>query len=351
MSGETRLSPIAEAPGLIVRERAPIQLESTLDALGASTVTPVQHFFVRSHGDTPVIDPAAWRLELSGCVRHPLRFALDDLLELSVRHVPVTLECAGNGRSFFQPSTPGLPWELGAVGTALWSGVRLRDLLGAAEPLDDATHVWFEGAERKPDGEPLFVRSLPLVQAGDVLLAFAMNHRPLTPAHGAPLRAIVPGWYAMASVKWLSAIRLERTPATNEYMARAYHYVYDRGGRTYATPVEGMRVKSLIVTPRHGERRRPGALRVAGYAWGARPVRRVDLSADGGRTWSAATLGRPLGEHAWRPWEALVELPPGTHVIMARAIDADGAAQPMTAVRNREGYGWHAVQRVRLSVG
>ncbi len=333
----------------ITRDGSPPQYEATLDALAAADLTPVPGFFVRTHGETPEVDRTAWRLALDGRVRHTLSFSLTDLGGLDVRHLPVTLECAGNGRTFYEPLPPGVGWELGAVGTAVWSGIRLRELLEAADPLPDAAHVWFEAADRDAGGAPLFVRSVPIDKAlDDVLMAFEMNHRPLTVEHGAPLRAIVPGWYAMASTKWVTRVRVEAMPAEGRYMSEAYQYFYTRGGRRYAMPVEQLRIKSLIVAPRDGDHRRAGPVQISGRAWGGRPVRAVEVSLDGGATWFEATLGRVLGVHAWRTWSFETTLEPGTHTLMSRAIDVDGASQPQQAVFNRDGYGWNGIHRVRV---
>jgi DMSO/TMAO reductase YedYZ molybdopterin-dependent catalytic subunit len=337
--------------GLVRRGDSPPQYEATLDALAGGPITPVAAFYVRTHGETPALDPAAWRLALDGRVRHPRVLSLAELRALPAHRMAATLECAGNGRTFFHPAPPGVAWGPGAVGTAQWTGVRLGELLEAAGPMPDAAHVWFEAADRNAAGDPLFLRSIPLAMALDgVLLAYAMNDAPLTPEHGAPLRAIVPGWYAMASTKWVVRVRVENAPARNEFMAPGYHFIEERDGGTVATPIETMRIKSLIVTPRDGDRPPAGAVRVEGYAWGGRPAARVDVSADGGRTWTEAALGTPLGTHAWRPWSIELALPPGAHTLMSRATDAAGAVQPMQARPNAEGYGYNAVHPVRVTI-
>src|SRR5438132_468429 len=133
----------ATSAGLVRRGDSPPQYEATLDALSADEITPVSGFYVRTHGETPVLDPAAWRLTLDGRVRHARAFSLGELRGLPVHHIAATLECAGNNRTLFEPQPPGVPWGPGAVGTAWWSGARLRDLLAPAEPLPEAAHVWF----------------------------------------------------------------------------------------------------------------------------------------------------------------------------------------------------------------
>jgi len=343
-------------PGdLVQRDDAPPQHETAIAALGRSWLTPNELFFVRSHHPEPTIDLTRWRLDVGGLVHRPFAFPLDALRTLGHDEAVHTLECAGNGRALAQPQgANGIPWTHGAVGTALWGGVRLGEVLGVAGVRPEARHVWFEGADRPRDPEaPRFVRSLPIEKAmDDVLLAHSMNGRPLPAAHGAPLRAIVPGWYGMASTKWLTAIRLEREPAPGHYMTTAYRYAYTVRDRVVETPVDEVRVKSLITCPLDGARVRRGHLHARGFAWGgAGGIAGIELTCDGGRIW---TPGHLLGDsplHAWRAWEAWIELRhAGRAAIGARAFDASGVAQPLRARSNPGGYGNNSVHRVMVEV-
>lgn len=344
-------TPARPAPApLVLREDAPPQLEATLEALDGRPLTPVESFYVRSHAGTPQIDPHAWRLALGGRVRGERRLALEALCALPAHEQAVTLECAGNGRTAFDPPAPGIPWGPGAVGTARWSGVRLADVLDLVGVADGAAHVWFEGADLGDSGAPCFERSLPLPLARErVLLATHMNGQPLTAEHGAPLRAIVPGWYAMASVKWLTRISLEPVPATGAEMTQSYCYWREHEDGWRATPVTEIRVKALITRPLEGGRVPAGTVRVAGFAWSAGRVARVQVAADGA-PWRDATLEPEIGEFAWRAWHAELTLAPGEHAIAARATDAAGATQPGRVDWNRDGYGANAVTRVAVTV-
>jgi len=341
------------APGQIVRSAWPEQWETALEALGRSALTPSESFFVRNHFGTPRVDPLAFRLEIVGLVRSPLRFTLDALRRMPRTRTIVTLECAGNGRARFgRAEIAGTPWELGAVGTAAWSGVRLAEVLSRAGVREEANHVWLEGADSAlHPHEPKFLRSIPLEKAlDDVLLADAMNDVPLTPMHGAPLRAVVPGWYAMASTKWLTRVSLEGRPCDGPYMNESYRYVTQEGLPAASPAVTEIRVKSLIVEPPAGSRVPRGTQHVRGFAWaGPGGVARVEVSADGGHSWINAAL-EPAAPGAWRPWHVPLSLDAGPAELMARATDGAGVSQAPEASYNLGGYGNNAIHRVLIEV-
>lgn len=343
-------TPDRDSPPLIVREQRPDQLETPIEALGACALTPNDRFFVRSHMAVPVVDPATWRLEIVGRVQAERRHTLDTLHAMPSLEATHTIECAGNGRALFgAPAPPGTPWERGAVGTARWRGVPLGSLLRDAGLMPGAAHVWLEAADAPGSGnDPRFVRSLPIAKAmDDVLLAWAMNGEPLPAAHGFPLRAVVPGWYGMASTKWLTRIRVEERPSDNHFMANAYHYRHP--GEDVALPVEAMRVKSLITAPLDGARLPGGITRVEGLAWaGPSGVARVEASGDGGGHWVDARIEPPADGVAWRRWHADVPLASGECSVMARATDGAGDRQPDAARANASGYGNNAIHRVRV---
>jgi len=277
----------AAAPAeLLVRNAWPEHLETTLEALGQSWITHTDRFFVRSHFPAPEVDPNTWRLEVAGLVRMPLSLTLADVQALPQREETYTIECAGNGRGLYHlPSTAGTQWGRGAVGNAAWKGVRMDTILRKAGALPEAKHVWLEAADSAPlPTVPRFLRSIPLEKAmSDGLLAHAMNGAPLHRLHGAPLRAIVPGWYGMASTKWVTKLRLEAAPSDNHFMAKGYRYAYPGEDPAQAPPVEEMRVKSVITRPLEGARVASGSVRVQGFAWaGPTGVRLVEISADGG---------------------------------------------------------------------
>ena len=340
---------------LLIRNAWPEHYETTLEALGHSWITRTDRFFVRSHFPAPDVDPKTWQLEVAGLVSSPLTLSLADLQSMTQREETYTLECAGNGRGLYHlPSTSGTQWARGAVGNATWRGVRLQEILFRAGVQPEAKYVWFEAADAAPlPTTPRFVRSLPIEKAmSDVLLAHGMNGAPLLRLHGAPLRAIVPGWYGVASTKWLKRIRLEAAPSDNQFQAKGYHYIYPGEDPASAAPVEEMRVKSLITRPLDGSRVPAGAVRIQGFAWaGPAGVRMVEISTDGGKSWSPAGF---MGENlptAWRQWATQISAKSGSTIkVMARATDGRGDVQPVEARANASGYANNSIQVVSFRV-
>jgi DMSO/TMAO reductase YedYZ molybdopterin-dependent catalytic subunit len=327
------------ANGLISRGETPLNLEMPFSSLD-QFVTPNEQFYVRCHFPIPEIDDAAWRLKIEGAVESPAEWSLADLRQMANHTIPATMECAGNGRSFLEPKVKGVEWDLGAVGNAEWTGVWLRDVLACAGAKGDAVEVILEGADKgpikeppRPPGEIRYARSVPMAKAqGDVLLAFAMNGEPLTPAHGFPLRAVVPGWFGMASVKWLERIIVTSVPFNGYYQSIDYTYWEQRNGLPTLVPLAEMRVKAQIARPHMGEIVPADAeYRVHGAAWGGESeLAKVDISDDGGASWREATLlGEPV-KNAWRFWEFRWNTPPhsGDYTLIARATDSAGRTQP-----------------------
>jgi sulfite oxidase len=345
----------AAAPDLIERSDWPEHWETSLEALGRSWITANARFFVRSHFPAPVIDPATWKLEVTGLVERPLTLTLAEIQALPALEAVHTLECAGNGRGLYRlPNTSGTQWERGAVGTAAWGGMRLSLLLQRAGVRPEAKHVWFEAGDAAPHPSvPPFLRSIPIEKASsDVLLAHRMNGEPLPHLHGAPLRAIVPGWYGMASTKWLTRVRVEAQPSDNHFMVRGYRYVYPGEDPAAPPPVEEIRIKSLITRPLSGARVAPGQVRVQGFAWsGLAGVRTVEVSADGGLTWKPAGFMGETAPLAWRAWATEIDARPRASLaVMARATDGAGMEQPLEARINAAGYGNNSIHRVGFHV-
>ncbi len=323
-------------------------------------VTPPGLHYVLVHYDIPEVDPSIWRLEIGGHVQRPATFTLEDLRERARVTVPVTLECAGNGRALFAPRARSQPWLLGAVGTAEWTGTPLAPLLQEAGVRDGAVDVSFTGTDhgREGDVEQDYERGLSLQEAlrDDLLLADEMNGIPLPPQHGFPLRLVVPGWYGMASVKWLREIRVLDVPFDGFQNVRGYRWRLTEDDDT-GTPVERIRVRSLMAPPgrpdflprRH--RAAPGPVTVTGRAWsGVAPITRVEFSADGGASWADADLGPEPAPYAWRAWSFRWVAEPGEHVLCCRATDASGQTQPLDGEWNVGGYANTGVQRVPVLV-
>lgn len=324
-------------PGLIVRGHEPENLEFPFASLD-SFLTPIERFYVRSHFDVPKLEAASWRMEVAGAVERPLRIGLDDLKKMPSRTITAMLECSGNGRVFLVPKAKGVLWESGAVGNAEWTGVPLAAVLERAGLKEGALEVVLEGADKGKvedgPGEIHFARSIPLEKASrDVLLAYRMNGEDLSPEHGSPLRAIVPGWYGMASIKWLKRIFVVDRPFAGYFQTLDYSYFERRDGLPSLVPTSENEVKSQVARPaRHEAIPRDSDYRVHGAAWaGESEVSLVEISTDGGATWAVARLvGEPI-PYAWRLWEWSWRTPKqaGPRVVMARATDRRGRVQPM----------------------
>jgi DMSO/TMAO reductase YedYZ molybdopterin-dependent catalytic subunit len=342
---------VAARAGLVVHQAESLNCETPLAGLGGD-VTPTALFYRRSHFPIPVLDPVAWRLGVGGMVHRPLSLSLPGLARLPAETMAVTLECAGNGRELLRPPAPGVPWGLGAVGTAEWTGVRLADVLARAGIRPGAGEVIFGGADGGAvDGSahPIsFERSLPVRDAleSGALLAYAMNGRPLPVRHGYPLRLVVPGWYAVASVKWLTDIRVVGAPFDGFFQAT--HYVYDRGSGPREA-VRQMQVRALITRPGAGQQLPGGGVIVRGVAWsGAAPIAGVEVSV-AGRPWRKARLVGVQAAHGWQQWEFLVGgLRPGETTIRARAADLAGRVQPERPEWNRLGYGVNPIHEISV---
>ena len=349
------------AAEMIIRNEWPEHWETALQVLDDAWLTSNDRFFVRSHFPVPAIDPAAWRLEVAGLVRTPLTFSLDEFGGLSKVDAVHVLECAGNGRGLMKlPNTAGTQWGRGAVGNARWRGVPLSDLLRRAEPAPEAAHVWFEAADEAPlPGVPRFVRSIPIEKAlDDVLLADRMNGEALPVLHGGPVRAIAPGWYGMASTKWVTRVRIEAEPSDNHFMVRGYRYVAPGGDPLASPPVAEMRVKSVITRPLEGSKvslppaKPPKKLQVRGAAWaGPAGLRLVEVSIDRGETWRPAGFMGENSPGSWRLWATEIDVkPPARVTILARATDQSGNVQPMEPEINGGGYGNNAIHKVSVNV-
>ena len=303
---------IPEPLGRIVRDADPPNFEMPFES-AKDFVTPRDSFYVRCHFPVPQIEARDWSLRIEGLVEKSIEFSYAELETMDTTSIAATLECAGNSRDFLQPKVKGVPWSLGAVGNGEWTGIRLGTLLKSAGLMPCATEVILEGADEgeikeppRPAGKIHFARSIPLRKAlDDVILVLRMNGEPLLPVHGYPLRAVVPGWYAVASVKWLEKIIVTDRPFNGYYQTIDYAY-WDRSGEhPELVPITEMQVKAEISKPKDGEIvAADSPLRIHGAAWsGEAEIANVEVSTDGGVTWNeAALLGKSIG-NAWRLWE------------------------------------------------
>jgi len=326
--------------GLIIRQKDPNNLEMPFDQLG-DFITPSELFYIRSHFPTPKLDPIAYRLSISGAVRNALTLSYADIRAMPSRTCVATLECAGNGRVFMAPPVPGAQWQLGAVGNAEWTGVPLSVLLERAGLADEVCELVLEGADRgvpaegpKPPDPISYARSIPraLAMQPEVLIAYQMNGQDLTPDHGYPLRAIVPGHYGMASVKWLTGIVAVTQPFQGYWQTSDYAYWGDSGGTPVRRPLGEMKLKSQIARPRVYETLEPDRpYTIFGAAWaGDTEVTEIWISLDGGASWVQGDFLDPASRHAWRRWKYdwITPAQPGGYTLLARAMGADRRTQP-----------------------
>jgi sulfite oxidase len=318
--------------------------------------TPNALTYVRNHFSIPDLDAKSFRLTMSGAVNHPGELTLIELQELSHKTIPLTLECAGNGRKSMDPQPKGTPWDYGAVSVIEVTGTSLSNLLETIGLNEDVIELSFHGADQgevEPGRSVSYVRSLPLEVARhpDTMLVWAMNGETLTLEHGYPLRLHVPGWYGMAAVKWLSEIQALTEPFEGFFQSE--HYVY-RGevGTAEAEPVREMRVRSLINSPLTGEKLQFGRVDIVGVAWsGKGEITQVEVSTDGGVTYKMAELQLPMS--AYEPTRWAFRWNPkttGTYTLLSRASDSSGDTQPLQQRWNKGGYGNNGLQGVELII-
>ena len=353
---------------LIVHSSDPYNAEPPLASLGAHFQTAQRDFYVRCHGNVPEIDAAAHRVRVMGLVETPLDLSVADFRARFAEHtVAAVMQCAGNRRADLHDVRPvtGDPWAAGAIGNAAWTGVRLADVLRAAGVRDAAAHVAFAALDDCDiEGERVrYGASIPMAKAmaPEVLLVHAMNGEALAPEHGHPLRVVVPGYAGVRSPKWLARIEVRDSPADNPVQRRDYKLLppdirdtaaidWDRG-----LVINDMPINSAICEPADGTHLNAGRVTVRGYAIASgRPIERVDVSTDGGETWTRATL-----EHddttawSWTLWAVDVDLAPGSRQLVVRAWDGAGRTQPSDAARvwNIKGYLSNAWHRITVTVG
>jgi DMSO/TMAO reductase YedYZ molybdopterin-dependent catalytic subunit len=350
---------LPDEDGMIVRSFRFVDLETPVEYFN-TWLTPVPHFFVRNHMHEPSeLNSDNWRLTVGGEVEKPLTLTLAELSKLETHSVVNTLECAGNGRSLHRPQVPGIQWGKGAVGTARFSGPRLRDVLQRAGVKSSGKHVMFRGLDEVPGKVPPFIRSIPIEKAldSDTLVATQMNGTPLTKHHGFPARALVPGWIGAASCKWLTEIKVLESEFVGNFMSPGYRFPNqpvkpgDAVKPEDTHVVTGLNVKSVISGPPDGASVKAGRVAVHGAAWaGEADIVKVEVSIDGGASWTPAALGHDQARYAWRLWSYERKVKGGDYTILSRATDSQGRTQPSSPAWNPSGYLYNAVDQVKIHV-
>jgi sulfite oxidase len=360
--GQSSIAPPDEDERMIVYSRKFLTTEMPVAAL-TSWITPTRSFFVRNNVIMPSsIDPGKWELRITGEVHKPVTINFRDLLALAKKNVTNTIECAGNGRAFYNPRIGGVPWRKGAVGNATFEGPSLRSLLRLAGLKPSARHVAFTGLDTAPEGAERFIRSIPLEKALDEnsLIATHMNSAPLSMPHGFPARALIPGWIGSASIKWLQEITVLDHEYAGAYMDPGYRVPaeqehHEPGNKKSTLPLTSLRLKSIIAKPDDNAEVNlaDGAtVSVRGAAWGGeKPIAAVEISTDGGNAWHPAVLDAEKARYAWRLWEYQWQPPsPGNYQLVSRATDIDGNRQPAAPAWNPGGYLWNGLDRVSVQV-
>lgn len=344
---------------LIIRSVRPPDFETPVSLLN-TFITPNDAFYVRSHLPVPQVNAATFVLKVGGEVNSPFSLSVDEIKRLPAVTTTVTLECAGNGRAFFQPAVAGIQWEKGAVSTARFTGARLSDVLKKAGVRTGGINVEMHAADRPLGTMPAFVRQVPMAKAmhPDTIIAYDMNGQPIPLVHGAPLRAIIPGWEGAYSVKWLTALNVLAKDSDSFWVATGYRYPTRRvapGGAVDAkdmAPLTGLVVKSLITAPPDGQSRAVGKVDVTGFAWaGEDDIKAVDISIDNGATWRPARLVGEQARYTWRGFAFEFNAPrPQSYLILSRAVDAKGNVQPAVSQWNPSGYLWNQYDSIRIEV-
>jgi len=360
-----------KAPLILLTDR-PVQLETPRHYF-RTAFTPNEAFYVRWHleGIPNAVDLRDWKLQVVGSVDKPLTLSLPDLMQ---KFKPVSVaavnQCSGNSRSRLQPRVPGGQWGNGAMGNAMWTGVRLRELLDMAGLKDGSLQVQFQGLDtgQGPEGlgSNLFLKSLDLGNPvlDECVVAYLMNGEPLPMLNGFPVRLVVPGYFATYWTKCLTWIRVLNTPDDNFWMKTGYR-VPDtprgnitpeevKAGKVKTVPIERLPVRSFLISP-DGTSKIPMGMNIKlrGIAFsGFGRVNRVEVSEDEGKTWLAAQLGEDCGAYSFRSWEASwAAKSPGRHTLAVRATDEKGNTQPDEPVWNAGGYLWNKIERQEIVVG
>jgi sulfite oxidase len=344
---------------LIVRSIRPEDLETPVSLLN-TWITPNDLFYVRHHLYAARVDVNEWKLTVGGEVENSVTLTLDELKRAPKHTVTVTLECAGNGRAFFDPPVAGIQWEKGAVGTARFAGARLADILKRAGVKPTGQYVAMNGADKPIGKMPDFIRNIPIKKAldADTILAYEMNGEAIPILHGFPLRAVVPGWEGAYSVKWLTDILVIEKEYDGFFVKTAYRFPNRpvAPGEAVAPqdmiPLTGLVVKSFINSPLDGATVAPGKVRMSGFAWaGESNIAKVDVSMDNGSSWFPAKLGKERVHYAWQSFEYEFDIArPGSYLLMSRATDDKGNVQPIAPQWNPSGYLWNVIDKVRINV-
>jgi sulfite oxidase len=324
-------------------------IETKRSAFGTSGITPAENLYIRNNLPAPdasiVANRDAWQVSIEG-VRNPRVLTVADLRSIGIETVATVLQCSGNGRGYFPSKPSGTPWTVGAAGCVLWSGVPVRYVVEAlGGPVAGVQYLTGTGGEKLPDNvDPLSViveRSVALKAMNDAILAWEMNGAPLSLAHGGPLRLIVPGYQGVNNIKYVKRVALTPAETQAKIMSTGYRITpLGEQSKSSEPSVQELNVKSFVTSPAGDRSVKAGVVYVTGVAFsGGAPIRRVEVSSDGGRTWvDAPFVGPDLGRFAWRQFAMPLRMAAGNYVVVSRATDTAGNVQPEQRLENAHGY-------------
>jgi DMSO/TMAO reductase YedYZ molybdopterin-dependent catalytic subunit len=363
LDGVAALDALPGKQPLIKLSYRPPNYESPLEYF-STPITPNDRFYVRYHlADIPDVDAKTYKIAIGGeGANGRAEITLDDLKKFPAYEIVAVNQCSGNRRGLSKPHVPGVQWGYGAMGCARWKGARLKDLLDKVGVKKEAIEVAFNGADGPAyDKTPDFIKSLPLWKAIDesTLVAYEMNGEPLPHFNGYPARLVVPGWTGTYWMKHLISIEILNRPEGSYWMNPAYRIPlgefpivarFTTQETATNTPITEMVVNSLITSHADGAQVKVGKVAVSGLAWdGGYGITAVETSTDGGKTWSAATLGDDFGRYAFRPWRFELTAQHGENAIMVNATNKIGQTQTATLLFNSAGYQNNVMQRVTLT--
>lgn len=344
-------------PYLVTRRLHPENQETPIQFIENDNIqTPL--FYRRNHFSYPNLTYSSYFLPINGMVTTPLLISMQSILQLPSKSVEVVLECSGNKRSLFEPKVFGEQWGKGAISQGVWKGVPLRTLLEISGIKEAAKEVVVEGYDfgKRTDLDKVFsyTRSLPLMKAlhPDTIIAYEYNKQPLTLKHGFPFRLIVPQWYGMASVKWIKQISIIGSHFNGPFQKIDYMYYPNQDNDDGAHPVTAINVNSTIQKPLDMARINNGKLVIKGIAWtGKGYITQVEISTDNGNTWSEAQVSDSKSSYKWVSWSYEWDaVEKGIFTILSKATDSIGQTQPIKPYWNRNGYGYNAIDQIKVKV-
>jgi DMSO/TMAO reductase YedYZ molybdopterin-dependent catalytic subunit len=344
-------------PYLITKTLVPENQETPIHFIHGDIVSK-RLFYRRNHFPYPSFASSFYFLPIEGLVHNPKVFSLQEIYSLPSKTIKAVLECSGDKRELFKPKVFGEQWGKGAISQGIWKGVALRTLLQYTGLLDSAKEIVFEGYDNgiRPDSNQLFnfSRSLPIEKAidPDTIIAYEYNNQPIPFKHGFPLRLIVPGWYAMASVKWIKKIIVIDKEFKGPFQAVDYVYYPNKDNDNGKVPVTTINVNSTIKYPLNRQLLHSGVYEINGIAWtGKDHIAKVEISFDGGQTWNTCQLTSSSEKYAWVRWNYKWEaLKKGEYIILSKATDSKGNVQPLEPMWNRKGYGYNALDRIKVKI-